>query len=336
MAFAPLCEPLVNIRWTLRAAAQAGIIPCTCADRLLQIGRETFYPERSFERLLERGAEAGLPQRDLVALRDWLPHGRIDQKRADAVALLRALDAFLAGDPPPFTPKFRFESSEIWEEAAQAAHAVGTGKDAIPLEAVLDELRLLPGEFARVRREALALALALRESRAQGHPPDAAAIAAAERILRERQGIGDRRQFDRWLAENDLDEQGLDELLECQWRQDRIADMAADIARRRLVDVLRLTGRYAALARRARRKRALLAAAGADPADPTSLGQSALSLALWFFSQRLAQPVPADLEAFAATQGFADANAFLTAIAGEYLLCREEAGPKGASAAGLC
>lgn len=325
LGYIALSEPLVNIRATLDAAAAQRIIGAETQGRLLDLARAMMYKRRRYPELLAQARRGGLPADEIDGFEAWLPAGRVDRKRADALAMLRAMRDFLAADPPPFAPGWRFERTEAWQEdieAAVAAAPVAARAGAPPPEAVLDELRLEPGAYARLRREALALALALREARRAGLTPSgveqAAALAGIRRQAAEAGG-----DLAAWLDANHLDEAGLADLAARRAQMARIEEMASVLVDRHLLDLLRLSGRYAVLAARAARKRRLLMERGLEDAVPDNLGLSAPALARWYF-RRLGRAVPHDLDRYAAGQGFPDAAAFLSALAGERLLGEAE------------
>ena len=54
----------------------------------MQIGKALFYPLRTYEKILEEGLRGRLPAGELQNFHDWLPAGRVDQKRMDAIAML--------------------------------------------------------------------------------------------------------------------------------------------------------------------------------------------------------------------------------------------------------
>src|SRR5256885_1265864 len=81
----PVSEALVNMRRTFAAAVYDGVIAPETAARLLTLARALFYPERSYPAVLARAEEDGLPRSQLAALRGWLPQGRGNQKRGDAL-----------------------------------------------------------------------------------------------------------------------------------------------------------------------------------------------------------------------------------------------------------
>ena len=101
VAVGPGSEAMVNIRRTLAAAEQQGIISAITASALLTAGTDLFYPERTWPALLQAAGATQADATELDALRRWLPDGRVDQQAADAVAMLREMRGFLAADPAP-------------------------------------------------------------------------------------------------------------------------------------------------------------------------------------------------------------------------------------------
>ena len=87
--------------------SEAASSRATTRDALVRIAKELFYHDRTFERLLERAAEPLDAPEELAALRAWLPAGRVDQKREDALAMLAAMQALLASEPEPMQRRLR-------------------------------------------------------------------------------------------------------------------------------------------------------------------------------------------------------------------------------------
>lgn len=121
----PLGEALVNIRLTLRRCERAGILASVTRKRLEAVAESIYFVDRSYERLLSEARET-LPAEDhsaLDLLARELPTHVVDQKRRDAVGLLRRL-----GTTPP-TPMHAapFILTEAWAydlaEADEAARA---------------------------------------------------------------------------------------------------------------------------------------------------------------------------------------------------------------------
>jgi hypothetical protein len=113
--YRPLSEALVNLRATLRAAEQAGVILGATRERLEVLARGLFYPERCYPILFRRAEEEGLPIAQIAALRAFLPDGRVDQKRVDALALLQVLRERFAAGAEPKQVRYHFEPTDAWE-----------------------------------------------------------------------------------------------------------------------------------------------------------------------------------------------------------------------------
>lgn len=167
--YTPASEALVNIRATLLAAADAGVIDPNLRDQLVAIARARFYPERTLENLLADGARDGLPAERLEQLRNWWPENFIDQKRRDAEALLQRLEMTDAKETPE--PEFRFEHTSLWEQATWEMLRPSTLHSP-----VLDELRLLGHDYLALRESLLGEAFDVTDNPVQensGHWADA-------------------------------------------------------------------------------------------------------------------------------------------------------------------
>jgi hypothetical protein len=163
-------EAMVNIRCTLARAEREDMIDACMRRELAAIAKALFFPDRTFETILRRGREAGLPAGALDRLEAWLPSGRVDQKRLDAVAMLDAMAEFLAGDPAPASANFVFEHTLAWEKAVQQlrANASHSPEDVL----ALTELRLDDARFRTWRRETIARMTLARDTEEPGPTED--------------------------------------------------------------------------------------------------------------------------------------------------------------------
>ena len=161
LGYLGLSEPLVNVRATLGHARRGGVVSTLSAEALLTVARSLPYPQRAWPRLLD-----SLRSDESRALAAWLPTGRIDQKREDAVAMLQRMraDATLGAERPRQVPPM-FEPTVLWQELVQRE---------TPLQDIVDEFLLLDPLPA-----ALGVALPLLQ-RARGAQACAALSAAPE------------------------------------------------------------------------------------------------------------------------------------------------------------
>jgi hypothetical protein len=126
-----LSEPLVNIRATVNAAEQGGIISPKSAKSLLETARSLYYSDRTWPRVLS-STDANCEE--LSAFDAWLPVGRVDQKRADALAMLNRIRADSVTANRSLQPvKGTFAPTVLWQEFMRRE---------TPLRSVLDEFLL--------------------------------------------------------------------------------------------------------------------------------------------------------------------------------------------------
>lgn len=123
LGYPSLSEAMVNIRRTLSDAVAEGVLD-NASGRLLEgIAKELPYRERGYGRVLRLAGEAGVPAADLARFRTWLPQGRVDQKREDALTMLRHLRGELGRGLPAVEARFHFEHTLLWDRAAREAVA---------------------------------------------------------------------------------------------------------------------------------------------------------------------------------------------------------------------
>ena len=116
-------EALVNIRATLDQASACAVIDPDVAAMALDSAREMFYPERSWPAVLDALVEAGAAE-PAEALREWLPGGRVDQKRIDAEQMLVRLRDDVVGGVTSPPVRFRLSHTVWWDHLVQHAGVV--------------------------------------------------------------------------------------------------------------------------------------------------------------------------------------------------------------------
>ena len=107
-----LSEPLVNIRATLAAAADAGAVSPAEAEEALAWARSTFYAERSYSDLLRRAATAW-PADTAGRFGDFIRRHAVNLKEADARAALRLVAAEMPERIPAGLPKTRSVAGSV-------------------------------------------------------------------------------------------------------------------------------------------------------------------------------------------------------------------------------
>ena len=119
-------EAMVDIRATLAAARAAGVIGEDTHARLVRAAKGLFYPDRAYPLVLARAEADGTAQSELHALRAFLPGGRVEQKRLDALALLDRLRALRDAAPGPKVVRFTFAHTDAWEAIRRRADDPGS------------------------------------------------------------------------------------------------------------------------------------------------------------------------------------------------------------------
>lgn len=317
--FIAASEPMVNIRATLARAESDGVLGSPARHALERHAKALFFPHRNWDALLAAAAGLGIGEGEREALAAWLPGGRVDQKREDALAMIAAMQESPPAGGAAARPSFRFEWTHYWQSLVSEGALDGAFEDtAADLEhGVLEELRL-QGEAAwrRAASAALLRLLADAEARRRGIEPAAEALRASLTRMRGEFGLFSRAELDAWLARNGLDAGALEGLLGERCRMEALSEvLRADLAPH-ILDELRVNDCYRALAERARRKRDLIAKSRADASTAPSIPAQRL----WYFERKLGRTLPDDVEAYARSLGFAGLSEFDRAVRLERLL----------------
>ncbi len=111
-------DAMVNVRATLGRARASGVVSRGTAEQLVALGKSMFFAQRSFPALLAAAEARAVGGAELAALGRWLrdPRNLVDQKRSDAIALLRRVKQDLVETRAPEPPSFVFQYTEAWHE----------------------------------------------------------------------------------------------------------------------------------------------------------------------------------------------------------------------------
>jgi hypothetical protein len=117
--YVQLTVPMIELRATMAEAERAAVIDGSTASALTTIAKGIFYKQRSYERVLEQGAEEGLKADALAALSAWLPARHVEQKRMDALAMVDVIVEHLTRGVTPLVVQFELAHTFVWEAACQ-------------------------------------------------------------------------------------------------------------------------------------------------------------------------------------------------------------------------
>jgi len=239
--YRPTSEPLVNIRATLRAAEEAGVLDARARAAFEQVARSLFYPDRCYPLLLARAATAGLSPADCSALQAFLPSNQANPKRQDAILLLSVLRERFSGPCEPKRVRYHFENTDAWEfiRARARQRAFEPGATALAPAAPWLEQQ---GDVEAVRWGTLARALALELARKHNRTIQGAVLRDAMDHFRRARGLLAAKDFQRWVEEQGIVdvERFFQDEAQVQWAQ----TLFDPEARRLVADHLRSLGLY--------------------------------------------------------------------------------------------
>lgn len=321
--YRPLSVAMVNIRFTLSAALKARVISPATRVALERVGKSLFYQDRTFPRILADAADEGLPAGELQAFSDWLPHGEVNQKRTDALAMLRVMGRQLAENPERKRVAYSFEYTDMWEHARRGAgqfKRAGIGAiHTILQERLLDELRLDGEAYVRACQGALLRFLALEEAWRLGLAVTPEMIEATIEAFRRERALLEPASVERWREEQHLDGGQFTRFLEDETRLREVEALEDQGVASCLPDHLRAIGEYGRILARARDKQRVLESSGFQNPDLADAGLTEDQLLRWYFETRLGRPVVADVRGYAQRLGFEDEDAFRRAVLREFL-----------------
>jgi hypothetical protein len=318
-------DAMVNIRTTIASAVSSAVIEGATGESLVRMAKDLYYADRCYPVLLARALEQQLRSSEIEALRAWLPQGRINQKRLDALTMLRVMKEQRDGDREPKRVRYHFEHTDAWEETRRSVGrrspvaAVRAADPVTPMEAILDEARVT-GDFDDLRRGAMARALAIEEAVHQGRVVKGPVLRDASEAFRRDHRLFQPEAFQRWLTEQRIDdvERFFKDEAQVRW----VETIFEPDALRSLPDHLRSVGRYGPLAARAADKQRVLTQHGLTTPDLADLGISEEDLFRWYFEEHLRRPVPVDLVRYAHLAGFGDDASLRRAVLRELAYLR--------------
>jgi hypothetical protein len=321
-------EAMVNIRVTVAAAVAESIVSPSAAVSVLAAAKSLFYPNRHYSTILRLALEGGVPPDEVNRLTAWLPRGAVNQKRADALAMLRSLDQFRATAPRPKVVTYHFQHTDAWEQVRRQIER--RPLDTLPglatpqPDVVLDELRLRRTMYADVWQAALTRSLALRVARAEGDRLSAPMLQNAIETVRRRHRLLTESEVDRWVAAQGWAREDLQHVIEENALAVRVVKIHEADLDRYLADELRLRGSYIGLAERAREKHDLLTQHGLEYPSCAALAIAEPDLWRWFF-EALGVPLMSAPEGIASMLGVSSVDALKRLALREFAFVRLQA-----------
>ena len=316
LGYVALSETMVNIRASLDRAVATGIVAPAFASDLTSLAKNTYFPERSWERVFEQAARQDMDAGMLEKLRNWLPAGRVDQKQLDALEMLSVMSR-RKDDEATTTKPFKFQHTVMWEELTRMHD---TQVPNLETRLIFDQIRRDPDRYQELRHRAAADLVS--DKGMQSVPQREINRALTQFRTQERLFTG--ASLEAWLTANGLDQEALLQ----RFREDLARTFAIAENRSAFRDAvlmeLKAEGSYDPVQAEARQMAERLERAGYPDPGPEDLGVAPGKLTLWFFEELKGMSIPEDLETFWRQQDFADQNEFEQMMAREFVLWQDQ------------
>ncbi len=238
IGYPPVSVPLVNIRATLAAAFEHGVINHEAHEAYLQTARSLHFEDRNYKTLLKQ-CSISCGEHKLAA---WLVEGKVDQKALDAEAALRfaATGTHVAAT----TSDWEFERTAMWDDLVRRhAYASSDAHDFVD-DDILDRLDADSALYQRTAMPALARLLAGEFARQQGRSVGEDELLLALEEFRRRHGLEKPADVTRWMAENHLTVERFVHLIESEVHVESALNSLAGQIEPHLLDQLRISNEY--------------------------------------------------------------------------------------------
>ena len=248
--FPSLSLPMVNVRASVEAARANRSVDSTLAQTTLDVAKALHYPDRNVTNIVRGLQDSGCSENELVAIRQLLTSDYIDQKKLDAIALLREIAQLIKGaQPPPAVPPFTFARSSVFETLYNLDREIQVGQDNISQQRIAEYVALYSPDFENLRRSSLDRCLVAFFAAMLGLKVTLGDVDAERRCFCEEHRIESQEELARWLSCNGLNEKDFNEFLtqeaSCRrlrfWSQN---SRSFDRGCRALLDELRIRGTF--------------------------------------------------------------------------------------------
>ncbi len=237
-------EAMVNIRFAIQSAISQGVIAEATGDRLTAIGKAMFYPDRNWQALLSYAKKESINSIELEKFNVFLDDQQPDQKRDDAIQVLRQVGLEMADiSPAKKTNDFVFEHTVFWEYLVTYCGRAGISDEhQVSNDRVRNHVRLTFADRDSVRQRALLLFFVLEEARRTGL--EVTDDRAALQHFRYKRGLLTQGELLAWLAEKQMTREQCLEIARLEVLMLRMEQRYAEQIDRQLRPVLLADGKY--------------------------------------------------------------------------------------------
>lgn len=308
-------EPMVNIRATLAAAEEAGVVNPSQHLQLIAIAKAMHFPERTFAAMLANATLQGFSPGAADSLKRFVAANYVDVKKQDAIELLTTIRDLPTDTQSSLGRKksFQFNRSGLFETLYNRDRCVEHENISVPLESIAHHVALHDPAFEELNFSALNRAMVDMFAKILDVQATEEAIEAECERFRRKQGLLEDALFMSWLRENHLSQgefrQMISQVANCR-RMHRWFLMTKWAGRttKVILDEVRLQGRYVDCVSQAAAQQRLLEGQEHEETD-YSLEELVQDQQAWTDYK-----ISKDLLAWAEEAGFHDAAELKTAL----------------------
>ena len=120
--FPTMSEAMVNIRQTFRSAADNEIVGKQTTQSLINLSKKMFYQDRIYENIMKLAVERSvISQKQSLLLETWLKNNKVNQKKEDAIGMLKEINISRDKFNEPLQVSFHLENTIFWDDALNSA-----------------------------------------------------------------------------------------------------------------------------------------------------------------------------------------------------------------------
>jgi hypothetical protein len=322
--FLAISEAMANIRFALADAEAAQLISSQTRQKLVELAKGSFYPERSWPSLRRLAEREGLPEDELERLFSFVQQTAPNAKREDACAMLERIRDDCAAGLPPHQPNFEFQPSVFWERIKDSQRRVGIEKDSGPESVSFDELiryvRLTSDIWCDIAAAALLTRLAIREDDRHEITIGAEQLNRTVEIYRREHSLLSADEMQRWLSSCGLTPEAFTETMHSAALIDALFLRYRDELSTALERELKMRGLFAQAVAAIERKRRIVRETFIHQPSPADIGLSEQGLIAWY--EERYRPLGGPPDVHAREIGFLNRSEFMAELVALYLLDR--------------
>ena len=277
LGYPPLSVPMVNVRWTLDKAREAGWLGDEERESIVAAAKRTHFRERTWERLGKRAAEAGVARPVMTRLATESRNPGNDVKREDAMQLLRCIESGRLGETSrhhtgraAIWSDFTLARTSFWERFSAAAGETipeGEADEAVSARDIRRYVMLTCEDGTEIMYKAMLDMLAERETLRRGELPSRSDMQAAVDDLRRAKGLHAAEDLRCWLVRHRKTKRDFAALARNRIVLERVAETAGAAIDAKFAEELERQGRLDQARREVAEKRRFLRERGL--ANPT-------------------------------------------------------------------